>query len=336
MKVPRPLHWLRQKIRQFWLQRLALSDVHALGQRNVYIIPSRAGLMLGFTLLLLLLASINYQLNLGYLLTFMLTGAALAGMHRSHGNVRDLTLQLRTPTAVFAGAQAQLEVTLNNPLRRPRYGLGIAILGSDTPDWNWTDVPAHNSAQRSIAFAAPVRGCHRLPPLTIESRYPLGSFRVWSVWRPASVLWVYPKPEYNAPALPWHRPHASGAEAWVRNGAEDMDSIRAYRQGDALKRVVWKKMGKSNQWLSRDGTRAEPHALWLDFTDCYATYASKAGAQGAEQRLSRLTAWVLRADRQGLAFGLRLPGRQIDPGHGPAHRTACLMALAHWQAEGTP
>jgi uncharacterized protein (DUF58 family) len=336
MTISHPLRWLRQKVRQFWLQRLALSDVHHLRQSNVYIIPSRAGLMLGVTLALLLLASINYQLNLGYLLTFMLTGAALAGMHRGHANLRDLQLELRSPHPTFAGTPAQLEVTLHNPRTRARYGVGIAVLGNTEPDWRWTDVPAHGSAQRGMVIHAPLRGCHPLPPLTIESRYPLGSFRVWSVWRPASMLWVYPAPENTPPALPWHRPHPSGAEAWVRNGAEDLDGIRAYRKGDALKHVVWKKMAKSSQWLSREGTRAEPHALWLDFANCYASYPSQAGAQGAEQRLSRLTAWVLRADRQGLSFGLRLPGQRIEPGHGPAHCTACLMALALWQPEPAP
>jgi hypothetical protein len=37
------------------------------------------------TLLVMLLASINYQLNLGYALTFLLAGAALVSMHLTHG-----------------------------------------------------------------------------------------------------------------------------------------------------------------------------------------------------------------------------------------------------------
>ena len=41
--------------------------------------------MLAATLLVLLVASINYQLNLGYLLTFPLAGSALVGMHLCHG-----------------------------------------------------------------------------------------------------------------------------------------------------------------------------------------------------------------------------------------------------------
>jgi hypothetical protein len=46
----------------------------------------------------MLLAAINYQLNLGYALTFLLAGAGLVSMHVTHGNLRGLTLHLR-PTA---------------------------------------------------------------------------------------------------------------------------------------------------------------------------------------------------------------------------------------------
>jgi hypothetical protein len=43
----------------------------------------------------MLLASINYQLNLGYALTFLLAGAGLVSMHLTHGTLRGLTLHLR-------------------------------------------------------------------------------------------------------------------------------------------------------------------------------------------------------------------------------------------------
>jgi hypothetical protein len=80
--------WLRARLRRWIHARLPRTDTLLLTQRNVYILPTRPGLMLALTLLLLLVASINYQLNLGYLLTFLLAGSALVGMHRCHGNLR--------------------------------------------------------------------------------------------------------------------------------------------------------------------------------------------------------------------------------------------------------
>ena len=57
--------------------------------------PTRAGLVFALTLLVLLVASINYQLNLGYVLTFLLAGSGAVSMHMTHGTLRGLTLHLK-------------------------------------------------------------------------------------------------------------------------------------------------------------------------------------------------------------------------------------------------
>jgi uncharacterized protein (DUF58 family) len=41
-----------------------------------------------------------------------------------------------------------------------------------------------------------------------------------------------------------------------------------------------------------------------------------------------LAGWILAADRAGAHYGLRLPGVEIAPGRGDAHRAGCLQALA--------
>jgi len=61
--------------------------------------------------------------------------------------------------------------------------------------------------------------------------------------------------------------------------------------------------------------------LWLDL-------AATPAAAALDARLSRLCAWVLAAEQQGLDYGLRLPGTHLAPAHGQAHRDACLRALA--------
>ena len=93
-----PLRALRSRFQRWFHDRLPRTDTLTLTQRNVYIVPTRAGAMLALTLLLLLVASINYQLNLGYLLTFLLAGSAVVGMHVCHGNLRGLTLHLSPPS----------------------------------------------------------------------------------------------------------------------------------------------------------------------------------------------------------------------------------------------
>jgi uncharacterized protein (DUF58 family) len=84
--------------------------------------------------------------------------------------------------------------------------------------------------------------------------------------------------------------------------------------------VVWKKAAKNDELVSRDAQQAQRYELWLDF--------AQAGHQDVEGKLSRLAAWVLQADRLGLDYGLRLPGNEIRPATGEAHKRRCLEALA--------
>ncbi len=327
--LPNPLAFVRGRFQQWWQSRLPLSDSVLLTQRNVYILPTRPGLMLALTLAVLLVASINYQLNLGYLLTFLLAGSAVVGMHVCHGTLRGLAMNLIAPPAHFAGATAIFDVKLTNTRQTVRHGIGLSVLAAPgergAPHWAWTDVPAQNSATVQIAFSPERRGLHHLPVLTAETRFPLGTFRVWTIWRPAAQMLVYPAPELQAPPLPPGEPRAGRTAAAARvPSSGEFDGIRAYRRGDPLKVVLWKKAAKAdeqgNGLVVRDAQQAQHYELHLDF--------AQAGGLGTEARLSRLCAWVLMAHKQGLSYGLRLPGLQIKPGSGEAHKRQCLEALA--------
>jgi uncharacterized protein (DUF58 family) len=316
---------LRSRIDGWFLSRRPPSDTLELTQRNVYIVPTPAGWMLAGTLLLLLIASINYQLNLGYLLTFLLAGCVAVGMYVCHATLRGLALRLMAPDARYAGAAAVFRVMLHNQRRSTRYGIGLAVRHSG--HWSWSDVPAEGSATVEVAFKPERRGLHPVPTLTAETRFPLGTFRVWTVWRPASQVLVYPAPEPNPPPLPPGEPLAGQAAASMlrANVAGEYDGVRAYRRGDPLKLVVWKRAARaqatgSEGLVSRDTQQTQRQELWLD--------AQAAGLPGWEARLSRLCAWVLMADRLGVDYGLRVGGKVVAPSQGEAHKRRCLEVLA--------
>jgi len=84
---------------------------------------------------------------------------------------------------------------------------------------------------------------------------------------------------------------------------------------------VWKKVARSGELVSRETVGSAQRELWLAWSD-------SGGAGDKEQRLSRLAAWVLLAEREGIDCGLRLPGGEIAPGQGDAHRRAALDLLA--------
>ncbi|RYX89606.1 MAG: DUF58 domain-containing protein [Comamonadaceae bacterium] len=318
-----PFSFARKRFQSWWQSRLPLTDTTTLTQRNVYILPTRPGFMLGATLLILLVASINYQLNLGYLLTFMLAGSAVIGMHVCHGTLRGISLHLNAPDPQFMGANTPLQVTITSERKSPRYGIGLAVL--HTNHWSWTNVPAQGSASVQVAFRPDRRGLHTVPALTAETRFPLGTFRVWTVWRPAAQVLVYPAPEPFAPPLPPGEPRAGGAVAVQAQNTGEFDGVRGYRRGDPMKLVVWKQVAKaiargSDELVSRDTQQSQRYELWLDFASC--------GHIDTEHKLSRLCAWVLSADKQAIDYGLRLPALEVRPGRGEAHRKRCLEALA--------
>lgn len=314
----------RDRLRRWWHDRLPLTDTWTLTQGNIYILPTKAGLVFAFTLLLMLLASINYQLNLGFALTFLLAGCGLVSMHLTHGTLRGLSFHLRPTQAVFAGDTARLDVVVTNPGRQRH---AVALHFDDRTrhghSWAWMDLPEQGQTVAQLALVPARRGPMRVPTLLIETGFPFGLFRAWSLWRPSAEVLAWPRPEQPAPPLPAgigtgddHRPSARRQE-----GAE-LDGVRAWRRGDTLRQVLWKKVARSGELVSRDTAGTSSRDVHLDWL----------ATQGleAEARLSRLAAWVLAAEQEGHRWRLQMPGRDLPAGQGEAQRRAALDALALW------
>jgi uncharacterized protein (DUF58 family) len=309
-----------QRIRDWFENRLPVSDTHTLTQGNIYIVPTRAGFAFALTLVLMLVASINYQLNLGYLLTFLLAGSALVSMHLTHGTLRGLTLRVKPPAPVFLGQPAEVEVVLTSP-GAARHGIGLSVRRSH-PHFAWCDVPAQGSATARVTFAPRQRGLARVPTLMAETRFPLGLFRAWTILRPAAAVLIYPQPEHPPAPLPPARAVPGMARGARAADGGEFDGVRSYRRGDTMRRLVWKKAAKTGELVSRDTSESTSRELWLDF--------ESAGVHNVEARLSRLAAWTLAAAHAGITFGLRIPGVELPPGQGDAQRRAALEALALW------
>ena len=325
-----PFAWatapVRRRFRAWWQARLPRTDTLLLTQRNIYILPTRAGFVFAVTLLLLLVASINYQLNLGYLLTFVLAGAGAVSMHVTHRTLRGLTLRLQPVAALHAGDAALLPVVLGGD-GPARWGIGLGVESRVQAPSAWTNVPAGGQAAVQLSFVPERRGWHDVPTLIVESRFPLGLFRAWAVWRPAARVLAYPAAERPPAPLPPASAVAGDSTQARRTQGVDFEGIRAYRRGDPLKLVVWKKAARAfetgGELMSRDSSAVAHWQLWLDWQRC--------AGMTDEARLSRLTAWVLAAHRAGAAFGLRLPGLEVPLAQGEAHRRVCLEALALWR-----
>ncbi len=309
------------RLRLYLETRLPRSDSWLLNQSTIFILPTRAGWAFAVTLLVMLLTSINYQLNLGYGLTFLLCGAALVAMQQTHANLRGLTLRVRSPQPVFAGEPAAIDIVIDNP-GQERLGVGLGVYRAGHKGMAWIDAPAQGSASARLSFVPGQRGRHILPTIMAETNFPLGLFRAWTVWRPAATALVYPQPEQPPQPLPPLQPTPGGAAAARQGSGSEFEGVRAYRRGDPLRLVVWKKLARNNELISRDSSTSANQELWLDL--------QPSAALDLESQLSRLAAWVLAADRQGLNYGLRMPGLELPCAAGEAQRRNVLQTLACW------
>lgn len=311
---------LRQRLRRAWHARHRASERHELNQRNVYIVPTRAGLAFIVVLLVLLIGSINYQLNLGYALTFLLAGAALASMHITHASLRGLSLHLRPVAACHAGQASALELLIGNP-GNERHGVGLGLQPDSGPAaLAWVEIGAHGQSALTLTLACPQRGLHPLPLLRIESRFPFGLFRAWSLWRPAGQVCVWPAPEHPEQPLPVASGSSEDTGAQRRAEQGEFDGVRPWRRGDSPRRIAWKKLAHSGEWVSREGSEPQAPPLWLDLADT--------AGPSIEARLSRLTAWALACERTQRPWGLRAGRRECPVGGGQAHLEQGLRLLA--------
>jgi uncharacterized protein (DUF58 family) len=296
-----------------------------LGHRRVYIVPSRLGLFFGGTLAILLVGSINYALSLGFALTFLLAGMGIAAMVQTTRNLARLSVRAGRSEPVFAGDAARFHLAIANAGNFDRPEILVRHLASGAQQT--VDVAASDTADVVLPVPAPRRGRLPLGRVMLETRFPVGLFRAWSYVEPDCRCLVYPNPVASALPAPAPNAQAGGARAHAQ-GSDDFSGLRAYQPADSPRHVAWKSVARSDTQRARsDDMLTKQFAgdaiaeLWLELRELPASL-------GLEQRLSRLAGWVLAAERSGALYGLRLPGAQIDPGRGEAHRAACLEALA--------
>jgi uncharacterized protein (DUF58 family) len=313
-----------------WLSRSHGTDVEPveLSQRRIYILPTPAGLLLALTLVLMLLGCINYNLSLGYILTFLLTGVGLVSMLHTFRNLARLRVRAGRAEPVFAGETARFPVLLENPSRLSRYAVAVELREppvsagetESAPSTAWSDIPADSIGQTEIRIPTQRRGRLRLPRIQIETTFPLGLFRAWSSVALDSSCLVYPRPEVASVPLP---PPQMGDDEGIRSGRgqDDFAGLRTYHRGDSLRHVAWKVAARGQPLLTKQFAGPATGALWLSWSELPREL-------GIEARVSRLTRWVLEATNAGLTFGLELPDQVLAPASGHAHQERCLAGLA--------
>jgi len=290
-----------------------------LDRRQLYMLPTRMGLVFTATLLAMLLAAVNYSNSLAYIFTFLLGAMALVSMLYTHRNVSGLSVSAVADEPVFAGQPLHFRVCLHNSSDYPRTGVRLFV---DNEQVGSIDIAPRSSACAQVSTDTLRRGPVSLPDIVVASDYPLGLLFTWS--RPQQL-------EENG--LAWPRPlgrlpfHLSldrrrYQDAGVQPEGDDFRGLRPFRHGDAPQHIHWKAAARGGDLLTKEFGGAGQDTIWLDWD-------ALAGLD-TEARLSQLCRWAVDADRGGLNYGLRLPGARLAPANGPVHRRQCLNHLARF------
>lgn len=308
-----------------WLFRLGQPESRPieLTHRRIYVLPSASGLLFAAALLVMLIASINYSLSLGYGLVFVLAGAGLASIFHAYRNLLGLRIRPGRCEPVFAGESAGFCIVLDNSraMRLPALQLKLREASVSF------ELKAGETRSIELNCVTTRRGRLDAGRSVLETRWPLGLVRAWSVFIPALSCTVYPAPERNAPPLPDSLSTASGGEPCAHSGHEDFSGLRNYQSADSPRHIAWKVLARGGPLLTKQFTGEQGRELVLD-------WASLPTQLDVEQRLSRLSAWLLAAERSGRAYALTLAEHNIPLANGRDHLHRCLSALAHFGVRG--
>lgn len=294
-----------------------------LGLRNIYILPTGYGLLFMAVLAGMLIGSINYNNNLGFLLVFLLGSLGLVAMLHTYGTLYGLQLHSATAVPVFAGASMAVDIRVGG-IDRPRTGLCWRI---DPQLQAVVDLePATGDGVR-VHVATRQRGPLTPGPLTLRSTYPLGLFQVWSRIDTGVRGLVYPRPLAGPlPTNPADGPtEKRDRDAAPIRGVDDFDGLAAYQPGDPPGRIHWQAYSRGRGLHVKRFVSASGPAGVLDI--------DRLGGTDLERKLSVLCHHVIQADRLGRAVGLKLGRTAIPVGRGPTHRARCLRALALFEKD---
>ena len=268
--------------------------------RRLYILPTRAGYGAAALLFVMLIAGLNYTNSLALLLTFVLAGFVLVGMHECQRTLLGLELLSAQAADCNAGDEGLLELYFANSARSARRAL---TLRSGTRAHTRFDIGAGERLSVRVRHRCEVRGSHRIGRLELASTAPFGLFRSWTwLYLPVDVM-VYPRPLGSLPLPPAPAGGVPLSATSPIPGEDEWTSLRAYQPGDSPRSVAWKVVARGgplmvSQYMGNAGSDYRLSFAGLESLDL-------------ELSLSQLHVWVDGCARIGAAYSLELPAARI-------------------------
>ncbi|MEE4362816.1 MAG: DUF58 domain-containing protein [Desulfotignum sp.] len=290
-------------------------------RKQIFIRPTRHGLLFLSILGAMMAGSVNYNNNAGFILVFLLGGMALISLFYSLKNLTGMDVAFVSARPVFAGQTTVFTIQVQAK-NQERVAVNFALPGQTGP---WTTIARNETKTLEISAETAKRGVFTPGVLTLCSGFPFGFFRLGARLSLPMTCLVYPMP-VKGPAGSGRGGSGSGGRADTRHaGPDDFQGLSLYQPGHDVGRIAWKAVSRGQGIFIKDFTAMADHFTLLDF-DAFVS-------RDTEYRLSRLCSMVLAADSQNLSIGLKLPHTLIAPARGHSHKRKCLRALALYSRE---
>jgi len=298
-----------------------------LRHERIYILPTTRGIAFVAVSLVMILASMNYGLNLGYALSFIFVGLFAACLLSTYLNLSQLTIESISSDDTFAGSPVEYHIAISDSRlesrARARYSITLQALDSTTT----FDVRAGHATHAELRTAQTHRGIHQLGRLTISSDFPLGLWRGWGYVHTPAKTFIYPRPESPITAFPLSVARSTQRQTLAPEERE-FDQLKRHQPTDTLSSVAWKTVARGRGWFSKEFTTTEAG------NELIFSWSATEELQDPEQRLSRLCAWILQAETLATPYELDLPAYTTKSALGSEHRKNCLRQLSAFEPTG--
>ena len=304
----------------WWQQWFRVSkstqNIATLKPRQIYILPTRWGVLYAVMLIGLLIGSINYSLSLGFYVTFLLASLGNIAMLHTWRNLVHLQVAILKTDPVFAGDIAEVIVKVSDNKNRPRYSIVAHFPENKEIIQN---VAANGVQLFTIPLITSKRGRMTMPRLTLYTEFPLSLLHAWAVVENAFPILVYPKPGDFPQLQTLNIDTDSSGGSQLNKGDEDFSGHQHYRFGDSPSRIDWKASSRSIGMFTKLYSGTGSNTVCLDWDS---TYGER------EARISQLTRGVIDAHASQITYGLKLPNISLQPNNTDAHYHQALTALA--------
>ncbi|RQO76886.1 hypothetical protein DBR44_04225 [Aquitalea sp. FJL05] len=309
----------RKALQRWLLSRLPLEHGGRLGQRRIYLLPTRFGLLLLVVALAVWVGALNYAVSLAYALAFWIIGLMLVAVLMAYRQLSGLNWTVLPGEGVFVGQSADCRIQLDNDsalarrlqLRAGQGGEPLSCL-----------LAASSSQSLALPLLLARRGRHGYPALQLWSTAPFGLMRAFAWLRPDGHVLAYPLPMPDRERNDLHSEQGSGRQSG--DDEEDFSHLAEYRQGDTPRQIAWSVLARrdvlvSKRFASQPRGQSIRQLAWQDYP----------AAVDMESRLSRLCWRVQQCEKAGQHYRLHLPGVVIEPQ--PQQRELALAALAEFK-----